>query len=46
LLSKGIVVYESFRHQPQNSWIKVNKYAKFSPNLFSEKLRHNMSDHQ
>jgi hypothetical protein len=46
LLSNGIVFYESFRHQPLNSWIKVNKNAKFDPKVFSRKLCQYMSVRQ
>jgi hypothetical protein len=46
LLSKGIVFYESFRHQPQNGWIKVNKNSGFDQKEFSRKLHHYLSEQQ
>jgi hypothetical protein len=46
LLSNGIVFYESFKHRPQNGWIKINRQAKFDTKVFSKKLRQNLAEHQ
>jgi hypothetical protein len=45
LLSRGIVIYEPFRHRRQKGWIEVNEEAGIRANLFSRKLREYLSSH-
>jgi hypothetical protein len=45
LLSKGIVFYESFRHKPQHSWIKIKNNSEFNHKEFSRKLQQYIFDH-
>lgn len=44
LISNGIELYESFRHKPQASWIKVKENADFDRKLFSIKLQKYISE--